>query len=207
MNIKEYIKHKREQEGLTQYDLADVLGVQRWTIASWEQKNNYATPRMETLLKPKFPSWIEDPLWQTFFPDKSPKKRCKIFRCNSYAVSKGCCENHYREILKFGKIRQDSERRAKRGSGHLKKDGYVVIRNPRGGQTFVHRLVMEKHLGRPLLKSENVHHINGIKNDNRIENLELWTKAQPSGQRLEDKLKWAEEFLTLYGYTVNKPKV
>lgn len=70
-----------------------------------------------------------------------------------------------------------------------------------------HRLIMEKHLGRPLLKSENVHHINGIKNDNRIENLELWTKAQPSGQRLEDKLKWAEEFLTLYGYTVNKLKV
>jgi hypothetical protein len=49
-----------------------------------------------------------------------------------------------------------------------------------------HRKVMERKLGRALFSFETVHHRNGIRTDNDPDNLELWTKHQPSGQRVSD---------------------
>lgn len=80
------------------------------------------------------------------------------------------------------------------GSRYINKDGYAMVRPAAGPAVLEHRMVMEEHLGRRLARGENVHHINGVRDDNRIENLELWYSAQPYGQRVDDLLRYVAEF-------------
>lgn len=71
-------------------------------------------------------------------------------------------------------------------------------RADQGNYVFEHVLVMEEMLGRYLVPGENVHHRNGVKDDNRPENLELWTRPQPAGIRVSDAVAWAREILARY---------
>ena len=98
------------------------------------------------------------------------------------------------------------------GGVALQRQGYVRIKVSHGGKKskndwpLEHRHIMALHLGRPLLDHENVHHLNGQRDDNRIENLELWSESQPPGQRAIDKVKFALEIMETYGDDLDAPK-
>ena len=98
------------------------------------------------------------------------------------------------------------------GERYAKGDGYIKVWLPshpnsdKTGHVLEHRLVMSEDINRPLESHETVHHINGNRSDNRIENLELWSGKHLKGARVRDQIEEAITLLKRHGYQVTKER-
>lgn len=122
---------------------------------------------------------------------------CEVSGCVRLADADGLCNMHYSRRLREGDVGDAGPRRAANGEGHINHRGYHLV-TKNGRTRGKHRVVMEERLGRPLLDHERVHHLNGLKGDNADRNLELWSVAHPTGQRVEDHVEFALSVLQNY---------
>ena len=125
---------------------------------------------------------------------KQEPKACGIERCERIAKMPGnlYCDMHRSRLRRTGQLGGAESVYREYGTGGLSSSGYMV-RQLAGRRIPEHRRVVEESIGRLLWDFENVHHKNGRRADNRIENLEIWIVPQPQGQRPDDLLAWCLE--------------
>lgn len=125
---------------------------------------------------------------------RSPSGECALDGCGRFPAGPGAkwCRMHYARWRRLGDTGSAEGWNRPRGSGGFGSHGYILIQR-NGRRISEHRWVVEESLGRELHPFENVHHKNGVRHDNRLENLEIWVIPQPKGQRAEDLLAWCRE--------------
>lgn len=108
-------------------------------------------------------------------------KKCSVYNCEKPSSRKGYCGMHYQRLLRYGdlnyktpeSVRIANNRSAQPRLGILKEKSYKKLNG-----RHEHRVVMEKFIGRKLKSSEIVHHIDGNRHNNKIENLQVMSQKE-----------------------------
>lgn len=110
------------------------------------------------------------------------------FLKDNYPTRKGkwCAEQLNRPFHATHKMAAKLGLKAEWKHTSITSQGYVVDTSDRSNRILKHRKVMEEHLGRKLSSEEIIHHINGVKTDNRIENLEITNRSDHPKMHMKD---------------------
>jgi HNH endonuclease len=143
-------------------------------------------------------------------PDRPLGRRrnfmCRVAGCSNEATARGLCSAHRFRMKKTGSVRAETPIKKVAGNGYIHHTGYRIVPVAPEDRWLVdgeasaaeHRFVMARMLERPLTPDESVHHRDGNRLNNNPANLELWSRFQPRGQRVEDKLVWARDIMRRY---------
>lgn len=172
---------------------------------------------MRTIKKCSIEHCKRDALARNFCPGhyqqwrrKNSPSICIVEGCNKGHCAFGYCDSHY-QVFKRNGI-PETEKSKRYGKGYINGDGYRMIQR-NGKKIREHRYVIEQYLGRKLSRKEHIHHINGIKTDNRIENLKIVTNESHKEYHAK---KWKDKkpcslckeikLLSEFCFRINKPQ-
>lgn len=103
--------------------------------------------------------------------------KCSIEECHRLVRAKRFCTKHLDRFTKYGS--PYITKYATPGSGHINKRGYKIIRCD-GKAGFEHKFIVEQKLGRSLTNNEDIHHLDGNKLNNHLNNLIVLSKSDHS---------------------------
>lgn len=180
-------------KGVSTKIIADIFQRKPAAINKYVNKYNIQRPKPQQRYK-----IFHDELKKLINDNKTLNEIANYYGCSRQTIEKRCRE--YKVTMSKRNVS-----RIKSYKPYTMINGYSCIYlghdHPwadANGRIREHIYIIQKHIGRKLKPNELVHHKNGIRNDNKLENLELCTNTQPPSQRTSDMIQFCEQYLKKY---------